>query len=56
MPLPSIARIAMTRKGRSRPYFQAMSAGSWLHRGWACLEQGRAELLLARSSSVREAG
>ena len=54
--IPSIARIAMTKRGRSSPYFQTMAPGLWEHMGWACLVQGRAERLLARSSAVREAG
>ena len=51
-----MARIAMTRNGRSTPYIQTISSALWLHRGWVCLVQGRAELLLTRSSDVREAG
>ena len=54
--IPRIARIAMTKRGSSSPYFQTISPGLGEQRGWVCLVQGRAELLLARSSAVREAG
>ena len=42
----------MARNGASNPNFQNVSAGEAVHRGWACLVQGRAELLAARSSGV----
>ena len=51
-----MAMIAMTRNGRSTPYIQTISAGLLLHRGWVCLVQGRAELLVVRSPGVKEAG
>ena len=54
--LPIVAIIAMAREGRSSPNFQTMVQGEAVQRGWACLVQGRAELLEARSLGVREAG
>ena len=52
MLLPIVAIVAIAREGKSIPNFQTMVQGEAVQRGWACLVQGRAELLAARSSGV----